>query len=228
MVIFPLAATLIAGVFAVLLFRQWGARRRLSQLAWAIAMVQFALASLLVAAGVSGGWDPTLYRGFWLFGAVLNVPWLALGSVALISKPLVSRIALGLVSILSVYGIVAIMGASPDASLLSGEPGIPRGSEVWGAGASALSLARLYSISAWLVVVGIAVWSSTRRGERRPTPDRIRGNVLIAAGTSLVAIGGFALGRVGRGEAFSVTLALGIAVMFTGFLFASRPPRTAQ
>jgi len=59
----------------------------------------------------------------------------------------------------------------------------------------------------------------------RPSRSRVRGNALIAAGTSIVAVGGFALGRVGRGSAFSITLAIGVAVMFAGFLLASRPAR---
>ena len=225
MIVFPLAATAVSAVFAVLLFKRYGAKRRMALLAWGIAMVQFALASATVAMGVSGGWDPTLYRLFWLFGAMLNVPWLALGSVSLVSRSLVTRVVSAVVVVLTTYAFVAVAQASPDAGALAAETGIPRGSEVWGEGAAMLTLARAYSIVAWLVVVAIAITSSRPHKGVRPPSSRVRANALIAVGVSLVAVGGFALSRIGQGEAFSITLAAGIAIMFAGFLMAGRAPR---
>jgi hypothetical protein len=40
-----------------------------------------------------------------------------------------------------------------------------------------------------------------------------------------VAIGSTALTRFSRGAAFSITLAIGVSVMFFGFLLAGRAPR---
>lgn len=224
MIVFPLSAAAISGLFAVLLFRAFSRRKRLSQFAWGFALAQFAIASAIVAAGISGGWDPTLYRGFYLFGALLNVPWLALGSVALVAARAVARAALAVVVVASGYALVVLAVTSPDAGMLATEPGIPRGAEVWGPGSLLPLLARIYSIVGWLVVVGIAVWSSRARKGLRPPPSRVRANALIAAGTTVVAAGGFAL-RIGRGEAFSISLAAGVAVMFAGFLLAGRAPR---
>jgi len=74
--------------------------------------------------------------------------------------------------------------------------------------------------------VGIAVLSSLRRKGVRPPKSRVQGNYAIAAGATIVAVGGFALRRLDdSGIAFSTALALGVVVMYAGFLLASRAPR---
>lgn len=231
MIVFPLAAALISGVFAVLLFKQ--SRRRLPQLAWGIALAQYAVASVAVAAGIGGGWDPTLYRLYWVFGALLNVPWLALGSIALLNKKALSAAALALVAIGTVWGFVSVWSSDVVVSALETEQ-IPKGSDVWCPEAAALravpeppcesarGLARTYSLPSFAIVVGIAVASNRRRGM---PPGRVKGNWLIAAGVTLNAIAGFALIGKGRGGPFSIVLALSVTVMFLGFLAASRAPR---
>lgn len=224
MIIFPLVATGISALFAVLLYRQWASRQRLSQFAWMIALAQYAAASLMVTLAVADRWDGTLYRLFWLFGAMLNVPWLALGSISLIAGKVARAVATVAIAALSLYGLIAILGADLDRVALAAVDGIPRGSEIW-IDETVRVLARWYSIGGWLVVVGIALWSSRTHKGLRPPAERVRANILIAVGVSIVAIGGFALTNVGQGAAFSVSLALGVIVMFAGFLLASRAPR---
>ncbi|MBI4728039.1 MAG: hypothetical protein HY775_00830 [Acidobacteria bacterium] len=226
MVVFPVVATLVSAVFSIALFRRFSRRRRLSELAWGVAMAEFAIASLAVAAGVSGGWDPTLYRLYWLFGALLNVPWLALGSIALLGRRPLTLLALVAVAAGTVWGIVRVAGGTVNPFIL-GVKDIPRGSFAWRPDPSVRTLASLYSIPAWAIVVLIAILSGRRRGDVRPPVGRVRANWTIAAGVTIVAAGGSALARLARGSVFSVTLAVGVAVMFVGFLMASRAPRAA-
>ena len=220
MIAFPVIAALVSGIFAIQLFAQYARRKRLPQLAWAVAMTMYAIASLAVAAGVSGGWDPTLFRLYWLFGALLNVPYLALGSVALLQrKPLVALMLL-LVLAATLIAVVAVASASVH---LPDHPGrnIPRGSRAWGEDAFVAKLATYLSIPAYLIVVLIAFASG--RGGKLPL-SRIRGNWLIAAGATVVAVGS-SVARYGRGSVFSVFLAAGVIVMFVGFRLASHAPR---
>lgn len=76
-------ATVVGGVFAVSLMRRYltGARSQLALLVWGIALVMFSVASFALFTGVLGGWTETEFLVFYLFGGVLNVPWLALGSI---------------------------------------------------------------------------------------------------------------------------------------------------
>jgi len=225
-IVFPAVAALVSTIFAVQLLRRYAQRKRLPQLAWGIAMVMYALASLAVAGGVSGGWDPTLYRIFYLFGALLNVPFLALGSIGLLGKRALSALALLIVLAATVYAIGKIASTAVVADALATEQ-IPRGKDAW-AGPSVSRLASAYSISAYVVVLLVAFASSTRRARERLGAERVRANRLIAFGVTIVAVGSTALTRVGRGSAFSITLALGVIVMYLGFRLAIRAPKRAS
>jgi hypothetical protein len=221
-IIFPAVAAVVSTLFAIQLLTSWAHRKRLPQLAWGTAMLMYALASLAVAGGVSGGWDPTLYRIYWLFGACLNVPYLALGSVALLGKRAVTAVMLLLVAAATVIGVGVIATGSVHIAA-SAPKQIPRGSAAWGKGTTSATLPTYMSIPAYVIVVLIAVASS--RGGKLP-PHRVRGNWLIAIGATLVAAGA-PFARYGRGAAFSVFLAVGVIVMFLGFRLTSRAPRPA-
>jgi uncharacterized membrane protein len=153
----------------------------------------------------------------------LNVPYLALGSVALLGRRPVTALMLVIVIVATVVAVVAVASSSVRLSTDAGG-GIPLGSEAWGRGTLVARLATYLSIPAYLIVVLIAFASS--RGGKLPV-YRVRGNWLIALGATIVAVGS-ALARYGRGSVFSVFLALGVIVMFIGFRHASRAPRAAQ
>src|ERR1051326_2405962 len=74
-------ATLVAVAFTAALFERWLARRRPHELAWAVSLALFTVASGALWLGTARGWDAPTFRVFFLFGAVLNVPYLALGTV---------------------------------------------------------------------------------------------------------------------------------------------------
>ncbi|MBW3620128.1 MAG: hypothetical protein KY461_07785 [Actinobacteria bacterium] len=76
-------ATVVSALFAYRLLRRYVDRRRTpATLAWGISLTLFSLASLMLLVGVAVGWSSWSFRTFYLLGAVLNVPWLALGSIA--------------------------------------------------------------------------------------------------------------------------------------------------
>jgi len=242
-IVFPLIATLVSAAFAALLLRQYARKRRIPQLAWGVSLAMFAVASIAVMYGTTQNWDPTIYRVFYLFGAMLNVPWLALGSVALLNKRELTLPALVIVAVISVFGFFKVVTAhpceavtgpkkicvaaetqTPEAQVFNHKD-IPSGSDVWRKDSSVRALAIWYSTVAYLIVVLIAVYSSRPRKGVSPPPERVRANLLIAIGVTIVAIGSTALVKYGRGAAFSITLAIGVSVMFVGFLLAGRPPR---
>lgn len=235
MIAFPLIAAGVSAVFSAQLLRSYARRHRLPQLAWGIALAQFAVASIVVAIGISGGWTSSLYKLYWVFGALLNVPWLALGSIALLNNRVLSLLALALVLVGSVFGLwKTFTGDVADEPLCDrqsrcvevlGSRDIPTGRDAWRFEPSVRRLASLYSIPAFIVVVGIAALTSRPRRGVRPPAERVRGNLLIAVGVTIVAVGGSALARLAQGAVFSVTLALGVVVMFVGFLSAGRPAR---
>src|SRR3990172_1706589 len=84
-------AAAVASLFAEATFVRWTERHTPHLAAWAVALAMFAGASAALAVGVSTGWDTATFRVFYLLGAVLNVPWLALGTVCLLWRPSVIR-----------------------------------------------------------------------------------------------------------------------------------------
>ncbi|MGZ4151831.1 MAG: hypothetical protein ACXVP3_05250, partial [Actinomycetota bacterium] len=68
-------------------------------------------------------------------------------------------------------------------------------------------------------------WSAWRMRGQPAVRDRMLGTALIAAGATIVAIGSGIGAGLNVVPVFSVGLLLGIAVMFCGFVLASRPPR---
>lgn len=84
--VLPLVATVLAGLFALLLLDQWLRRRRPYQLAWAIGVAMFGVAAFAEVLGSVSGWDGSLYRIWYLSGAVWVAAWLGLGTVMLLAR----------------------------------------------------------------------------------------------------------------------------------------------
>jgi hypothetical protein len=219
--VFPLAAGVVASVFAVRLARQFATRGRPYQLFWAIAMLMYAAASVAVVFGLVGGWTPREYQVFWVLGAVLNVPFLAAGEIDLLARNRTVSAVLGLVLVfVSAYAVAKTRAASFDPSALAQD--LPSGKEVFGAGTPAHRLPQLISIPSYLILVGGAVWSAWRMRGRPELRDRFTGTLWIAIGATVIAGVGSAFAALGNLPVFSISLLVGIATMFWGFVRASR------
>ncbi len=99
---------------------------------------------------------------------------------------------------------------------------IPVGKDVFGA--LPRVLAAVGSGVGAIVIVGGAVYSAARFVRDRSAPGHARlagANVLIALGTLVLSSGGLVQGAVGHDEAFTATLAIGITVIYSGFLLAA-------
>jgi hypothetical protein len=220
--VFPLVAAAVAGGFAALLTRQYIQRRRSYQLLWAIALLMYAVASLAVAIGALNGWSRSAFQVYWVFGAVLNVPFLAAGELQLLIRNRTVDVVIDVILVFVVaYAISVTRGAAYDAQALAQQ--LPSGKHVFGAGTPAHQLPQLISIPSYLILVIGALWSAWRMRGRPELKDRFMGTLLIVLGATIIAGFGSAFAALGDLAPFSVALLLGISVMFWGFLRASRP-----
>jgi hypothetical protein len=218
MLIVPLFAALVAVVFAVQLARQFTRRRRPHALAWALAFGLYAAGSAAVAVGLGAGWTALVFAVYWLAGPLVNVPLLATGQLLLLDRHR-AWLYWPAAALVTLVAVAAVVTADLDREALAAASRahrIPLGRDVL-AGSLAYRLARPFSLS-FLIVVGGAVWSAIRT--RRWTVLLIALGVVIVAGDSLAI-------RVGNGEVFSLLLAVGITVMYAGFLATTRPRRPA-
>lgn len=214
--LFPGLAAVLSASFSVSLLRAWSQRRRAHLLAWGIALTMFAVASLAAALGLALGWDHGMFRIYYLFGAVANVPVLGLGTIYLLAPRRFADICAVLV--VAAIAFASFQVSSAELSVAGAEEGdIPPASEV--APASIRTLSRYYSFTGFFVVVGGALWSAWKLARERESQLRTLAgaNLLIATGTFVVAVGsGFA--RYGQGSVFALGLMLGVGLMFAGFL----------
>ena len=229
------AATLVALAFCLSTLDRWLRRRRPHELAWTVSLALFALGSAALWWAESAGWSLGAFRVFYMAVAVLNVPWLALGTVYLLAgQRLGDRVRWWLVFLSGLT--VGVVGFSPTKAPVVPDE-FPTGKEVFGVAPRVL--AAVGSGVAAVVIIAGALWSAWRvwRG-RNPSfggqrtvaaPGRlVAGTVLIATGTLVLSGSGTLAGRLGEDRAFAVTLLVGIVILFLGFLVASAPPRRNQ
>lgn len=245
-----IVATAVAAVFALSMFRRYRIRGGKHHAAWGISMIMFAVASAALTAGLAFGWNSEIFKVYYLFGAILNVPYLGLGNVYLLwgdRAGYVGQLILGAFLVASVVTILTAPVTNPP----SGSE-IPSGKEVYAseshpalpAGCEEVRppdclpfvkrdpvavLPRVFAvfgnIFGTLMVVGSTVTSAIRFLRRRktdPFAGRLAlGNILIAAGVMIVASGGTSA-RLGTTSVLPMTLAAGVSVIYSGFRVASR------
>ena len=220
--ILPLGAAGVAAAFALLLVRQYLDRRRPFQALWAVALVMYAVASFSLFLGVLNGWSAGEYRTYWLLGAVLNVPFLAGGEVVLLFRQRLVLVVTILVLVFAAGFAFAVVRGADFTGAGALDKDLPLGKEVFGAGTPAHRLPQYMSYPAYFLLLAGCLWSLWRMRGRPELRDRFLGTLGIAVGATIVAVGS----GIGAGldvvPLFAVGLAGGIAVMFWGFLRASR------
>ena len=220
MIAFPILAALVSVAFGLHLLARFARRGRWHEGVWSIAMLMYAAASAALALGVADGWTQAEFRAYWLFGAVLIVPYLALGEgYLLLRKRWVAHLLLGLVLVATAWALAVIRDATIGPALAEE---FPLGRDVFGGGTAAHRLAQLYSFPAYFLLLFGAVLSASRMRRSPELKAKANGTALIALGATIVAIGSGVGAGFGSFALFSTALAAGAAVMYWGFLVATR------
>jgi hypothetical protein len=221
--VLPVIGASVATWLAIELFRSWRKSKRLHSEIWALAFAAYALATWALAAGLGFGWTSLSFRLFYYLGAIANISLLAAGSVALQSNKWGGR-ALKVTALWLVLGFFATFLA-PFTESLPGT-GVPEGSDVFGftfvIDALTLPGPRLFAAISGalgtLVIVGLALVTVMRSW--KPLRRLAYGNLLIVAGVIVPATGG-SLTALGESAALSLTLTVGIVLLWAGYSMAS-------
>jgi hypothetical protein len=217
------ATTLVSVAFACSTLERWVDRRRPHELAWTIALVEFAGASAAQWWGASAGWGGLSFRLFYLLGPILSVPELALGTVLLLAPSRAGRAVQATVHGWSLLA-AGVLLAAPLTGGIDPEV-LPQGSDVFAPLPRVLAAAGS-GVGATVLIAG-AVWSATRLARRRTTRRLAAANALIAVGTVVLSIGGLFNSVADEMTSFALAHALGISSVFAGFLLTNRTRRTA-
>lgn len=223
-------AGLVATMFACVTADRWHRRRTLHHSAWSTAMFLFAVGSFALWWASSAGWSPGVFRVFFTAGAVLNVAWLALGSLSLF---VARRVALNLrriIALLSAFAIGVMTVAPAGGTFVADE--LPRARDHFGA--LPRILAAVGSGVPAMIIFGGTIWSIVQLVARRnaahstkqhadaaPGSRLVWSNVFVALGTLVLSASGSLAGRLGEERAFTVTLTIGAVILFIGFMLPS-------
>ncbi|NOX61267.1 MAG: hypothetical protein GXP42_04885 [Chloroflexi bacterium] len=215
--VLPLLSSIITFVFAFFVFRRWRHRRRLHLLFWGVGLVFYGIGGAMEAYYGLIGWNPLVYRLWYLFGAVLVAAWLGQGTAFLLMKKRTAWILFWILLVGSIYATFKVFTAELDPTRMIG--GELSGHAIITPGVRVLTpFFNLYGV---FLLVGGAIYSAWLFWRKRVLLHRTVGNILIAVGALAPAFGG-AFQRAGIPYTLYVGEFLGAVLMFLGFMIATR------
>lgn len=222
--VLPFLSSAVSFVFAALVLRRFAQKGGAHLLLWGIGMVFYGIGGFCEGFYGAFGWNPLIFRLWYLFGAMLVAAWLGQGTVyLLVRRRSVAHALMILLALGSLYGAVRVFGAQLDPSLMTG--GLHTGSELSGKAiitAGVRTLTPIFNLYGTLALVGGAGYSAFLFWRKRVLLHRTIGNVLIAVGALLPAFGG-SFSRMGIPGALYISEFLGAVLLFAGFLRATTP-----
>jgi len=219
--VIPLIAAVVGAAFAVVVGRQYLTRRKTYQAVWALALAMFGVAAAFETVGQLAGWSDATYKGYYLFGGLLNVGWLGIGSLLLLAPPRWGRAAVIVMAVISLICVVTVLASHTNAALLKAE--VP----ARGAIDVPAALPLITNLGGSLLLVGGAAWSAWRSARAGAPRNRVLGLAILAAGAFIVAGGHSFAQSKGVYIAQPLSEAIGIVAMFAGFIVVEARRATA-
>ncbi len=216
----PLVTTCIALAFAVVIFRRWQARRSGPHLAWwAAGVLLYGIGTATEGAVTLFGWSPSLFRTWYISGALLGGAPLAQGTVYLLfSRRVANRLTAVLIPLVAVAATCVLL-TPIDYSAVETHRLTGRVMEwQW-----VRAFSPFINTYAFIFLVGGALVSALRYRRKAGSYNRFIGNVLIAIGALLPGIGGGAT-RFGHTEVLYVTEFIGIILIWLGYWWNVKEP----
>jgi hypothetical protein len=188
-------------------------KRRPHVLAYTAGMASFAAATWALAAGVLTGWTSTSYRVFYLFGTVINVMLLAVGSMFLVVGKRSGHAFFMFTGAITAMATTLITTVPFVKDLPAG--GIP--DDMWGPeiefGPKLFAVIGGAVGGTTIIVLGVVslfrFWHKNRR--------IVVGNALIVAGTLAASSGGSQLGFLDETATFELSLMLAALLIWAGY-----------
>jgi hypothetical protein len=224
----PFFSSLISSVFAFLVLKRYTERKGLHLLIWGIGMIMYGIGGFCEGFHGAFGWSPLVFRLWYLFGAVLVAAWLGQGTVFLLARRELANVLLVILVLGSFYGAVRVFTAELDPSLMTSS--VHTGSELSGHAivtSGVRVLTPFFNMYGTVALVGGALYSAYIFWRKRILLHRTIGNIFIAAGAILPALGG-AGSRAGLANALYLGEFFGALLLFAGFIRATTPTRADE
>ena len=209
--IIPLISSIISLIFAIAVFDQFLARRKAYQLIWAIGLFMYFISTGTEFWTEAWGLNETIYRLWYLVGAVFVAAYLGMGTLYLMMSRKLAHAIMGILLVVSVYTAFRIFTISIDLSMLDRLSGSILPDDIRG-------MSRYLSYGGTVALVGGAIYSSWIFWQQKILRHRMLSNILIAVGVMLPAIGGGLMRSIDAISVFYLFELAGIIVIFLGFL----------
>lgn len=192
-----LVASVASATFCRRLFLRWdrGGRGNPALLAWTISLAMFSIASVALLVGVVVGWSSPVFHVFYLFGAVLNVPWLALGSVLINARDAWTTRATGVVTLLVALAFLPGVLRGDVLAMTGAALGVALAGVQWAPDTDRVRVGAALVVLAFTAVATVVVLTGDLTGTL-PTSGLPEGRELFGAGPRSFAVGGNAVGSI--------------------------------
>jgi hypothetical protein len=226
--VLPFFSTVIMVVFTVSVLQRYVVRRKLHFLFWGVGLAMFGAGSFSEAYFTAAGWSPVVFFAWYLFGAVLTAAWIGHGTLLLLVRKRWVHVFTALLVLGSLVAAALMLGIMPRLDASSFTSTLPISEQYReimppiDAGGTVRLTTPFFNIYGLITLVGGALWSAYLFLRKRVLPNRVLGNVLIAAGALSI---GFAstLTRLGYGSYLYLGELVAAVLMYVGFRAAGAP-----
>lgn len=216
-------STIISFAFAISVFNRYRQRKGTHLLLWGIGLVLYGLGTLTEVV-LSFTFSELALKTWYLTGAMLTAAWLGQGTVhLLVRKRGVASSLTVVLTIVSLLAAVLVFTAPLTSAAASFDPRVPISTqykEIMTRGSLTILLTILLNIYGTITLVGGAIYSAYLFWRKKVLLNRVIGNILIAAGAMMPALGGTFI-RAGMVDWLYLSEFLGVILMYLGFMQAT-------
>jgi hypothetical protein len=217
-------STLVTFVFAVAVFNRYRRRGGMHLLLWTIGLVFYGLGTLTEVVMLFS-FNSLALRLWYLSGAMLTAAWLGQGTVNLLVRRRgvapVLNILLTVVSLAALLLVfLAPINSAAAAAFNTAEPASAQYGDILSRSGMTIVLTILLNIYGTLTLVGGAAYSAFLFWRKKVLASRMVGNILIAVGALMPALGGSFL-KAGLPDWLYLSELLGAILMYAGFIQAT-------
>jgi hypothetical protein len=215
----PIFTTVIAAAFAYLILARYRLKPQSAHLLWwGIGTLTYGIGTLIESLVALSGWQPALFKAWYIAGALLGGAPLAIGTIYLMFGGRAGRIAV--TTLLVVVGVTSVFVILSPLRIELVDPKMLNG--------KALGWQPIRRVSpfinslAALFLIGGAIYSAVRffsEPESRPVAI---GNIFIAIGAFLPGMGGMG-SRMGHTELLYIGEFFGVILIWIGYKYCLRP-----
>jgi hypothetical protein len=219
----PILTTIITFVFAAAVFSRFRDRHGAHLLLWSIGLVLYGIGALTEVI-LLFTFSPIALKLWYLCGAMLTAAWLGQGTINLLVRRRGIATTLNtILTVVSLLAIVLVLFAPITPASASYSTGVALSSqykEILTRSGVIILLTILLNTYGTITLVGGAIYSAYIFWRKRVLFNRMLGNILIAIGALMPAIGGSFVG-MGLPDFLFLSEFLGAILMYIGFLQAT-------